>query len=249
MTAKLSIGFILPAILACGIGAYALKPMTTVSSDIQKETYFFRQAWVWSFRNEWIPEGEFGSEGEMTVYYDPDSKSWLFTAESYGITDEMAEWIIAPSQDIYISAYQDEFGNKHLYRDTLDMESRQPVEEALFSSNGNEYLIALDSTRVFGTNSYGWPTITATAYAYKSDVSSLAAVCFLAETELDFSPLYLFNSRSGDARLPIHFPQDMPGNRIVAQEITRDAGRTVFYRLEAISDTEYHINFKDYERK
>lgn len=223
--------------------ALASSVTTVVSTEAvsppAERRYTFYHSWHWEYENTWIPEGEYGRAGEMTAYHDDSTGAWLFTAESYGGTDEMAEWVLALPTGEYITAYHDETGNRTILRDTLNF----PMpEEAL-----GDWLQPTGEKQVFGENNYGWPNLQAAAYHVDYLKTQDRSTVWLADTTVDMRPLIHFNRRIADAKLPVNFMPDLPLGRVEVAGKTLSGVQRVRHRLTAISNNYYEINLNDYE--
>jgi len=213
----------------------------TVDTPSTDGRYTFHHSWHWAYENTWIPEGEHGHTGELTVYHDDSTGAWLFTTEAYGATDEMADRVLALPTGEYITAYRDETGNRTLLRDTLDFpESDEAIAE---------WLQPTGEKQVYGTNNYGWPTLQAAAYHVDYLKTEERATVWLADTTVDMRPLVYFNRRIADAKLPIHFTPGLPTGKIEVAADTESGTHRVRHRLTAISDNYYEINLEEYESK
>lgn len=223
--------------------ALASSVTTVVSTDTvvppAEGRYTFYHSWHWEYENTWIPEGEYGRAGEMTAYQDDSTGAWLFTSEAYGVTGEMAEWVLALPTGEYITAYCDGEGTRGLLRDTLEY----PVPDGLLA----KHLQPTGSTEVFGENDYGWPSLRGAAHRIDYVKTNEEATIWLADTAVDMRPLIHFNRRMADAKLPIHFTPDLPAGCIEVAEETRAGAQHVRHRLTAISNNYYEIDLNDYE--
>ncbi len=219
----------------------ALETIKEKPSEEQKE-YLFRTAWIWKYKNELIPVGEWGHEGEMVVYHDSLSGAWLFTGESYGTTDEMAEWILGLPSGIFISSYQDENSRRTLLRDTLSVTLLRTPEEQkqMFTETAK----AKGHRKKFGENKYGWPVLEGTAWQISYSGTTEQTTLYLASTKLNTLALHGFNLRSGDARLPVRFPSALPPGMMLLEDDTHTSGGRIHFQLKEISDTEYHVLLK-----
>ncbi|GGG96875.1 hypothetical protein GCM10007415_35160 [Parapedobacter pyrenivorans] len=205
------------------------------------DRYTFYHSWHWEYENTWIPEGEQGRSGVMTVYHNDRTGAWLFTSEAYGVTDEMADWILALPTGEYITAYSDAEGHRGLLRDTLEF----PVSDDALAG----WLQPSGDDQVFGANNYGWPTLQGVAYEVDYQKTEEHSTVWVADTAVDMRALVHFNRRVADAKLPVHFMPDLPAGKIEVAADTESAIRRVRHRLTAISDNYYEINLNDYDQK
>lgn len=207
-----------------------------------RDRYVFRHSWHWTYYNTWIPEGESGHTGEVTVYHDDSSGALLLTPEAYGISDEMSVWILALPTGEYITAYCDAEGRKGLMRDTVQLAEPDESFATQFRPAG--------SKKIFGENTYGWPTLRGYAYRGGYEKTSEQTEIWLADTAVNLSPLAGFNRRNAEARLPLHFMAGIPEGRVeVAAHTVSGSGHRSGHELTAISDNYYEINLKDYDHQ
>lgn len=196
----------------------------------------FTEAWVWEYVNE------FGEEGEMAIYREPNLNYWLLTREASYINDEMSEWfILTPNGEIW-SGYQDGEWNapKRLYKSTWAREHFTKVPEDWRASGKRQN---------FGRYDFGYPLFKGKGYTLSYATYIEASPIFVAPTQANMNPIYLFNNLEMDAKLPILFPHSVPGNLIVLSQTVHYGGRVPYsysFRFKYISPTEYYINLTDY---
>ena len=237
--------------LACSLpgpqqqpAARAFSALTVVSTEAvsppAQGRYTFYYSWHWNYENTWVPEGEYGSTGQLTVYHDDSTEAWLFTAEAYGGTDEMADWVLALPSGEFITGYRDETGKRTLLRDTLNL----PEFDEAFA----EWLQPTGEKHIFGENTYGWPALQARAYKIDYQQTGERSTIWLADTAVDMRPLVYFNRRIADAKIPVYFMPDLPVGKIEVAADTKGGTHRVWHRLTAISDNYYELNLEDYEK-
>jgi hypothetical protein len=208
--------------------------LNKTSSNSSKELKFM-QAWIWEYENTALEEGEFGRKGEFWAYYHEELNYWLLTAESYGITGEMFNWILAKPDGTYIIDFTDEFGKNSRLEHKLDFDipNEIPIH---YKSTGNSKFFNEDDT-------IGFPKAKGFEYDTKYEMTSDQTKTFIGAFEnVNFTPLFWFNRLDSDAKLPVHFPLDLPSKYGVFEEITKMSVGKYHLVLKNISNTEYYIN-------
>ncbi|HRP90361.1 MAG TPA: hypothetical protein PKX92_09985 [Edaphocola sp.] len=194
----------------------------------------FSEVWVWEYTDSK------GTKAEMVVYREPKLNYWLLTGEAYGQTDEMSLWFVLKPNGEVLQAYQDEESNssKKMMKHRL-----YPDKKTVLPSNWK----TTGNTKKFGDVSLGFPKFTGKEYKVSYGKTNEQSMFYLAATKADFSSLALFNDLDIDAKLPIRFPKDIPGNYIVLSEITKIQHNVISYSFKYISYSEFHINLLDYD--
>lgn len=197
------------------------------------ELILFTEAWVWEYTNA------SGNTREMVLYREPKSNYWLLTPEAYGNTDEMCDWILVQPDGTCYFAYKDaELGS-----------GGSLLKMTLHPKKGNTiptYWKATNEYKKFGNTAMGLGTFNGRAYHCTYAKTKEQSIFYLAKTAAAFAPLAVFNELDVDAKLPVRFPKDIPGNYVVLSENSSGAGYSVQYRFKYRSHTEYHINLRDY---
>lgn len=195
--------------------------------------YNFTEAWVWEYTNA------SGNTNEMVLYRDPKSNCWLLTAEAYGNTDGMCDWILVQPDGTCYFAYKDaELDNSG---SLLKMKLRPENVKAIpnYWNTENRY-------RKFGNTAMGFAAFNGRAYQCTYTKTKEQSTFYLAKTAAAFAPLAVFNELDIDAKLPVRFPKDIPGNYVVLSESSSGAGYSVQYRFKYQSHTEYYIDLAQY---
>lgn len=190
------------------------------------ESLNFTEVWVWEYRDT------DGKSREMAIYHHPKKNYWLFTPEAYGETDEMSEWIMAGPDGKYIQRYRDEHGQEKTLHHTLPFYP-PGLLPAHYRGTG--------ASGVFGDKSYGFPLWKGKAYEVNFEKTTDQVRYYLTSIKKTMTPVYYFNRLNIDAKLPVLFPTDLPGNQLVLEEEARAGEKNIRYRFKFISHTEYHI--------
>src|SRR5690606_20015195 len=157
----------------------------------------FTQVWVWEYQNDLVAESEPGHKGELAVYYQPRLNYWLFTAEAYGTSGEMYNWIVGKPDGSYILCATDEFGKQVITKQNLEI----PLNKTTFNQN------QLGFSKIEGREFK-------VVYGKTNDQSSV----FVSDFKADFLPLYFFNRLNTEAKLPFRFPEDLPKQTLLLEE-------------------------------
>lgn len=213
-----------------------LFPLLVVAQ--QKKTastkYNFTEVWVWEYK------GKDGKMGEMALYREPKLNYWLLTAEAYGNTDDMCDWILVQPEGTCYFAYKDaEIGSGgSLLKVKLDLQQVKTLPT--YWKAGSRY-------QKFGNAAMGFSMFNGREYQCAYTKTQEQTTFYLARTAAAFAPLAVFNELDVDAKLPIRFPKDIPGNYVVLSEDSNGAGYSVQYRFKYRSHTEYHIDLASYK--
>lgn len=212
----------------------AAQQKKTIKSNTQ---YKFSEVWVWDYTDA------NGKKGQMAIYREPKLNYWLLTPDDAGFreTDEMTLWFILKPNGEVLQAYQDAEMNsgKKLTKDRLypDKKAKLP-----------DYWKATGKSKYFGDTFSGFPKIKGMEYKISYTKTNDKSTFYLATTKANFAVLSLFNDLNMDAKLPISFPKDIPGNFITLSENSVfPGGGTIQYTFKYISQSQYHINLSDYE--
>ena len=223
------------AIIICML-AVALFPFfpTAQQKKAASTKYNFTEVWVWEYENK------DGKTAEMAIYREPKLNYWLLTAEAYGNTDGMCDWILVKPEGSCYFAYKDaEIGSGgSLLKVELDLQQVKTIPA--YWKAGSRY-------QKFGNAALGSPTFNGREYGCTYTKTQERSTFYLARTAAAFAPLAVFNELDVDAKLPIRFPTDIPGNYVVLSEHTSGAGYSVRYRFKYRSHTEYRIDLGQYK--
>ncbi len=204
---------------------------TQTISNNNKELNF-TQVWVWEYKNELKGVEEPGHHGEMVVYFNPELNYWLFNFESFGTSGEMFEWVLGKPDGTYIILAKDESGKSIFWEEKLRFENVKKIPS---------YYKLMHEKEVFNENDYGYEKLTGKAYQIHYEKTEEKGKVYLTEYPYDFLPLYYFNQLNLEAKLPIHFPLDLPENSLILKEETRTPKGNIQFKLKMISHTEHYI--------
>jgi hypothetical protein len=213
-----------------------LLPFCSVQAQIKTpKSIKFTQAWVWEYKNNFVPENEPGHKGEIVMYYEPKLNYWLFTAEAYGTSGEMYNWILGKPDGTYVLCATDEFGKEAITEQKLKF----PLNKTLAP-----HYRFIGKKKVFNQNRLGFPKIEGREfkiiYGKTNDQSSI----FVGDVKANFLPLYFFNQSNIEAKLPFQFPVDFPKNKLLLQEVSTVNKVKLHVTFKEISYTEYYIDLQ-----
>ncbi len=212
-------------VTACLLFNMFQNPATSQASPSGKAE-IFTEVWVWHFQHS-------SDSGAIAVYRQPGSGNWLFTSEAYGTSGEMIDWILAKPNGSYTLAYTDEHGKKSAaaYQSANDLPA---LPDTVYQATG--------ITKLFGRNDLGFPVIEGLQYKVQYQKTNDSSSLFLARVNADLSAIYNFNRLPVEVRLPIHFPNNIPGSFLYLQEHSRlSGGYQLNHSFQYISETIYEI--------
>lgn len=195
----------------------------------------FTQVWVWEYKNELKGVEEPGYQGEIVVYFHPELNYWLFNFESFGTSGEMFEWVLGKPDGTYIIHAKDESGKSIFWEEKLEFENLKKIPSYYKPSRDKE---------VFNQNDLGYEKLTGKAYQIHYEKTEEKGKVYLTKYPQNFLPLYYFNQLNLEAKLPIHFPLDLPEDVLMLKEETTTPNGEMLMSLKMISNTEYYIYLK-----
>lgn len=225
-------------------GDYRIDYIKTDSFDQENknnsdQTYVFTQKWTWKYKNDRIEDLEFGHIGEISAYYNPTSKNWLFNHDTYNISGEMFSWIIAFPNQTYcystISVHDEEGPEIKTKEADWPTISKMP-----------DYFQKTETTKTFNLASTALSPITGEAYKFTGAMLAEHSISYLKSiSNMNFAPLYTLGSNfSGEPRLPYAFMENLPNNYLILEEETLFSGNEgkAFIKLKSVTDTLIKIN-------
>lgn len=228
------------------------EPETTNEAEVNndapedKEFILFPVAYIWEFDYILLNETEPEETTEVWAYYEPNSKSWLLTRESsFELDEEYYDWVWCKSDGSYVVQYID-FETGETKRETFRPEITTPKtlsKELILLQEGIVYP-DIDLVR-------DEPVI-ANSYLEKGDLPFSDAEYHIAESDIDFTPLYSFQNLSAfqeiwNIRLPLAFPETLPGDKLLIEykmqvQVPNEGISTI--RLKAISFTQQYLELE-----
>lgn len=168
------------------------------SSNIEK----FTQKWTWTYKNDAVDNLLDTYEGEMSAYYNPDTRKWLFTKESYGNSGDMVNWVIGDSNGEFVFSFQSVHPDEPY--STMNFTLEKP--DYIFSLE--ELYKPLNNTKVFNSGSE-FGEILGIEYEriYPKNTINSTRV-FLGETQADMTAFYGFNQIDSETKLLYTFDLD-----------------------------------------
>lgn len=207
--------------------------------------YYFSTQLTYTYRNDFA-EDESSRSGEMSIYLDEKTGTFLFTRESYGTPGEMVDFVIGDQEGNYIFGYTDEHGKKQ--RETLEV-NRFENDEASIDSVFQQFFVKTGVNKSFGENTYGWPIKLGKEYQVTYQKTNDTSFVYLINEPYSYLPIYHFNALESETKLPfsIDYSNTLPQKyNVLAQKYEND-GKTVSFELMYYSPTEYFIDLKEYK--
>lgn len=217
--------------------------MTSSASMNQKENapnvYHFTQKWTWKYKNETSEEILDTYEGEMSAYYNPETKNWLFTKESYGNSGEMVNWVIGQPNGTYTYSFQS------VHKEDPSSIMVMNAEEPNHTFELEELYKPVSKTKIFNQNSE-FDEMIGKAYERVFGKSTIdKSVVYLAETSANMTAFYRFNDVDSETKLLYWFDLKMP-NLVYLQEDATLSGDQKKIKLEFLgiskADNKVEIN-------
>lgn len=207
--------------------------------------YYFSTQLTYAFRNDFA-EDESRRSGEISIYLDEKTGTFLFTPESYGTSGEMVDFVIADQEGNYIFGYTDEHGKKQ--RETIKsihIGSRN-IQTKKEERDFKKYCTPTGNKKKFGTNNYGWPVFIGTEYEL-NDMLYDSSIVYIATSQYSFLPMFLFNELQSETKLPLNLDvsKKIPSKSLILSRSYIFEGLHEF-TLISYSPTEYFIDLKEY---
>lgn len=203
------------------------------SQNSEQVTHEFTQKWTWAYHNNLIEEGEYGRNGEFSVYYNESNRNWLFTKEAYGQTGDMVNWVIGQADGNYLFSYMGEFPGE------------AASIERLYESTENPFALKdlykdLNQTKSFDIQG---KVYTGQLYETVYEKNTLDhGRLYLTKTPTDFTALYFFNSVNSETKIPYQFGH-MPSNYLILEERAVVMGEKVELQFLGVSKVKKTVTF------
>jgi len=223
----------------------------TKNWDPNNGKYFFSETWTWSYENDFIPAGERGHKGKVSIDIDPVTGTMLFTKNDSHLTDEMIDFIIATPDGKYITCWTDVHGEKmmetEINQQFVELQNNQKSVIAHFK----EYVRSMKNTKVFGENKYQWPTTKGHGFemSYKKTIDKNQL--YLAQIPISLLPLYQFNKRNTEVRIPIalEYGATIPKKILVLEDKYVLENKTSIIRLQSMTPSDIHMDITPYRKE
>ncbi|MBK8624331.1 MAG: hypothetical protein IPN86_01745 [Saprospiraceae bacterium] len=212
--------------------------------------YYFSTMLTWTYENELATE-EHLRKGEISIYVDEKTGTFLFTREAYGWSGEMIDFVIADQKGNYIIGHTDEVGGKHRETKKLEHFAEILLQSKKIAADFNQYCTPTGKTKIFGKNNYGWPTKKGKEYILSYQKTSNKNNLFLTTEKYSFLPVFLFNKLDFDASLPVSFDYSMilPNYQMPLEDVYEWNGKKVTLTFVSSSPTEYYIDLNQYKKQ
>jgi len=249
MSKNIGLFFILTFTLVIQSCAQSTTPYRNKNWSPKTGKYFFSTVLSWSFENELTTEDHL-KKGEISVYVDEKSGTFLLTREAYGWSGEMVDFVIADQKGNYIMGLTDEHGGKHWQTIKSEQYPEILAQTKQILADFNTNCTPTGKTKIFGTNTYGWPTKAGKEYALAYQKTEDKSILYLGTTNYSFLPMFLFNKLELEAKLPISFDYSLvlPANSFPLEDTYEWNGNKVKTTFLSASPTEYFIDLNEYKK-
>lgn len=209
--------------------------------------YKFTQAWVWQYQNDWIADGEAGHRGEIVVYHDSLSNTWLFNKEAYGSSGDGFDFVVGNYDGQYTFCFRDEKGKKRKTVRNVSEIAASRNDDGIVKEEFGTYNKATGNTRLFGEKGRGRSVVEGHEYKMEHLKTDEVTFRYIADTGKDFQPIVYFNFIDGEVKLPVHFPTDIPLGKLLLEDNTvYPDGKRILIRLKEIAEADYRVDLGAY---
>jgi len=193
-------------------------------------------------------EGVGESEGNIVVYVEPKTNTFLFTKEAYGVSVEMVDFVIADTLGNYIMGYTDEFGKKNRENQFIGYVNLNVERRKFLERDFKKFLKPKNERKVFGRKNFPSPTYDAQTYDMTLMKTRGKSKVFLTSSFLNLRPLYSFNGLDSETKLTYYFDyNNVIPNRFMPvydkYKATEDGGYSEM-DLDSYQQTEYYVDLK-----
>lgn len=205
--------------------------------------YYFSQAWVWSYVDEFS-----NSQGEMTIYIDTLSGTFLFNHETYGMSDALADFIIATQDGVYITGITDDNGEKSVVTDTLEAIQSSHSARQSYDDEFKRITRPTGEFKVYGLNSRKSQTIKGQKFRTTFDTPGAFSDDYLAVQRFSLLPVYYFNQRQASARLPYNFSGALHMNYLLLETLYESDGKRISLILKNVIPSKQVVDLALYRK-
>lgn len=205
--------------------------------------YYFSEAWVWNFDDEFSD-----TKGEITVYVDTLSGTFLFNHDSYGSSDDQADFIIGTRDGVYFTGITDENGKKSLTIDTLETTVDMHNGKQYYDEDFKKYTKPTGEFKIYGQNSKKWSIIKGEKYRTTFEMPVSFSDNYLIQKSFSLLPIYNFNQRQVSAKLPYTFSLGLHMNYLLVETLYETDGKKLFVILNNVIPSKQVIDFALYKK-
>jgi len=213
--------------------------------DNLPQKFTFNQAYIFNYSNSVIPEGEYGNEGEIMIYYNEKTNCWLFTEQCYGGAYSDVQWVLGMPNGVYLAAITDEMGQKNLLADTINF-SGKIAERLKDIGTFEETHKNTGVSKLFGKDPMGFPLYSAFQHSIINPKSRDVSEQFITNSRVMMNSIYFFNERKQKIKLPVKFPTDIPMGMVVLQDHTRTIDGELHFELKEVAVVNYKIDLNEF---
>lgn len=194
------------------------------AANERQEEIHFTEFWVWEYPNDRGELVEFG------IYRAPQKDLWLLTLDSYGDTDGMTSWfLVRPNGRLVQSAPMEHAGKSEFYNHRLSLSAPKQMPSSWKKENAR---------KKFGTPEEDFGVFEGQAYV-SEELFALGSEFYFYESKTSFAALSHFNDLEIDAKLPVHFPKNIPQNFVPMAQYHGQRGK--IFEFKGVFPTSYYI--------
>jgi hypothetical protein len=235
-------------ILICGNGPLMAQGKSERDKNWKPEQgkYYFTQAWSWSYIDQ-FNDGGYG-KGEFTIYVDTLSGTFLLNHDTYGTTDDQADFIVATQNGVYITGMTDENGKKTLLIDTLETIGSSHSAKKSYDEEFNRTTKPTGEHKIYGANERKGPVINGERYKTTFDSPDTFSYDYLAKMNFSLLPIYNFNQRQAKARLPYTFSGALHMNYLLLETMYESDGKRISIILKNVANSKVSMDLAPYKK-
>lgn len=205
--------------------------------------YYFSQAWVWNFVDEFSDR-----KGEITVHVDTLTGTFLLDHGTYGNSDDQTDFILAFQDGVYLTAFTDENGKKSLKSDTLETTVSSHLAKQYYDEDFNRITKPTGEYKMYGQNTKNSPGIKGERYKTTFDTPGAFSYDYLRKMDFSMLPIYNFNQRQAMAKLPYTFSGALHMNYLLLETNYESDGKRISIILNNVIPEKKVVNLDLYKK-
>lgn len=214
---------------------------------IVKDKFEFNTILKWKYNIQNL-KNHTTETGEINVYVDDKTGTFLLDRSAYGKSGEMIDFVIADQKGNYIVAHKDEFGNKRKFVVKSKELTNVINNPEKIAKNVNFLTRPSGKMEIFPylgkqTNVVG------VEYYVTDPISGNISTIMLAPVSYSFFPITLFNGLGLDAQMSYPFDDYgiIPNNKILLKENKETSDLQLEISLISAESTVHKLNIHDYK--
>lgn len=214
---------------------------------IVKDKFVFNTLLKWKYNIQNLKQHT-TETGEISVYVDDKTGTFLLDRSAYGRSGEMIDFVIADQKGNYIVALKDEFGNKRKFvvkSKELSNVVNNPEQIAKYVN----FLTRPSGKKEIFPSLGKQTNVVGVEYYVTDPISGNISTIMLAPVSYSFFPITLFNGLGLDAQMS--YPFDVygiiPNNKILLKENKETPDLQLEIYLISAESTVHKLNIHDYK--